>query len=401
MGKVFRNEGISPKHSPGVHDHRVHVRATPTTTTSRRSPKRCSATSRRRCSGARRSQRNGETIDLAKPWRRMTMREAILEGLAWTSPLRHTDALADADRGRAPTGASSAWLVHDWSTRDSSSPHPPPDDGLRPPADPAADASAGRAPERAEWFDADRRRDGVRRRGATKLNDPDAQRARFAEQHAQLRAVDEPAAAGRRIRAGTSVRNPAAGGTISVDRLLMILLGLRHAARGAAVPGAATARPLRASSRRAGGCTSCGLSRTGCPAIKKAVPLTITALVRSRTCAPGWPRGSRVRRRRASYHRFAERQADRRRADDGARPVDHRRRLDDVLAHAELLGLEPEREADELRQVQHRHREVVAADGLLRRAAAAGRGSGGTAGTARRGSRPRRPARRRGGGRPA
>ncbi len=26
MGKVFRNEGISPKHSPGVHDHRVHVR---------------------------------------------------------------------------------------------------------------------------------------------------------------------------------------------------------------------------------------------------------------------------------------------------------------------------------------------------------------------------------------
>ena len=55
------------------------------------------------------------------------------------------------------------------------------------------------------------------------------------------------------------------------------------------------------------------------------------------------------------------------------RPVDHRRRAHDVLVHAELLGLEPEGEADELGQVQHRHPEL-AARRPSRPAAAAGRG---------------------------
>ena len=36
-------------------------------------------------------------------------------------------------------------------------------------------------------------------------------------------------------------------------------------------------------------------------------------------------------------------------------PVDDRRRLDDVAAHAQLLGVEPEREPDELGEVEHRH----------------------------------------------
>src|SRR3712207_8850835 len=38
--------------------------------------------------------------------------------------------------------------------------------------------------------------------------------------------------------------------------------------------------------------------------------------------------------------------------DHRRRPVDHRRRLDDMALHAELLRLEPEGEPDELRQVQ-------------------------------------------------
>ena len=49
------------------------------------------------------------------------------------------------------------------------------------------------------------------------------------------------------------------------------------------------------------------------------------------------------------------------------------RRPDDVLGHPELLRVEPEREADELREVEHRHPEV-APDDLLAPAAAAGRG---------------------------
>src|SRR6476469_4718446 len=38
---------------------------------------------------------------------------------------------------------------------------------------------------------------------------------------------------------------------------------------------------------------------------------------------------------------------------DGARPVDHRGRANDMAAHAEVVRLQSEREADELGQVQH------------------------------------------------
>src|SRR3954449_12040919 len=51
-------------------------------------------------------------------------------------------------------------------------------------------------------------------------------------------------------------------------------------------------------------------------------------------------------------------------AHDRLGPVDDRGRLDDVALHPELLRLETEREAEELRQVQDRHVEL-AADGAL------------------------------------
>ena len=102
------------------------------------------------------------------------------------------------------------------------------------------------------------------------------------------------------------------------------------------------------------------------------------------------PRAGRRRtirlRRSAGHHR--------------GRPVDHRGRADDVLAHPELLGREAEGQPDELGEVEHRQPEL-AADDLRAPAAAGGRGSGGTAGRARPGSRPRRRSRRPGGGRPA
>ena len=82
------------------------------------------------------------------------------------------------------------------------------------------------------------------------------------------------------------------------------------------------------------------------------------------------------------------------------RPVDHRCRPDHVAVQAELLGLEPERETDELGEVQDWHLELPADDALGERAAG-GRGSGGIGGTGSPGSRRRRRPRRRGGGRPA
>src|SRR5438445_5151463 len=78
MGKVFRNEGISPKHSPeftilefmmAYADYNDVATAT----------EDMFAFVARRALGRTEIKRGGETIDLAKPWRRITMREAILD----------------------------------------------------------------------------------------------------------------------------------------------------------------------------------------------------------------------------------------------------------------------------------------------------------------------------------
>src|SRR6476646_5446953 len=50
--------------------------------------------------------------------------------------------------------------------------------------------------------------------------------------------------------------------------------------------------------------------------------------------------------------------------DHGGRPVDHGCRLDHVLAETELLEVEPQRDPDQLREVQDRHAER-APDDLL------------------------------------
>ncbi len=78
MGKVFRNEGISPKHSPeftiiefmfAYADYYDVATAT----------EEMFRDVAQRVLGRTTVQRNGETIDLAKPWRRTTMREEMLE----------------------------------------------------------------------------------------------------------------------------------------------------------------------------------------------------------------------------------------------------------------------------------------------------------------------------------
>src|SRR6476469_6226306 len=78
MGKVFRNEGISPKHSPEftiiefmcAYSDYYDV-ATVTEEMFRDVAQKAL--------GRTVIMRNGEEIDLAKPWRRVTMRELILE----------------------------------------------------------------------------------------------------------------------------------------------------------------------------------------------------------------------------------------------------------------------------------------------------------------------------------
>src|SRR4051794_8711350 len=75
--------------------------------------------------------------------------------------------------------------------------------------------------------------------------------------------------------------------------------------------------------------------------------------------ATAWP-GVRARRRERRGPSSAAVDA----ADDRLGPVDDRGGLDDVALHPELLGLEPEGEAEELRQVEDRHVELTA-DGAL------------------------------------
>src|SRR6185312_5105046 len=77
MGKVFRNEGISPKHSPeftiiefmfAYADYYDVATAT----------EEMFRDVAQKVLGRTTVQRNGETIDLAKPWKRTTMREEML-----------------------------------------------------------------------------------------------------------------------------------------------------------------------------------------------------------------------------------------------------------------------------------------------------------------------------------
>src|SRR6202790_2322789 len=78
MGKVFRNEGISPKHSPeftiiefmfAYADYNDVATAT----------EEMFRDVAQRAIGRTVVKRNGEEIDLATPWRRITMREAIMD----------------------------------------------------------------------------------------------------------------------------------------------------------------------------------------------------------------------------------------------------------------------------------------------------------------------------------
>jgi lysyl-tRNA synthetase class 2 len=78
MGKVFRNEGISPKHSPeftiiefmcAYSDYNDVATVT----------EEMFRDVAQAALGRTTIKRGGEEIDLAKPWRRVTMRELILE----------------------------------------------------------------------------------------------------------------------------------------------------------------------------------------------------------------------------------------------------------------------------------------------------------------------------------
>jgi len=225
MGKVFRNEGISHKHSPeftiiefmcAYSDY--HDVATVTEEMFRDVAQKAL--------GRTVIQRNGEAIDLAKPWRRVTMRELILErfGLDFMESTR--EQLAEVLDEPIDPDATWAEVVAEIYAEKIESTINQPTHVFDFPLEPFPITKRHAVhPELGEHFDAVI--GGIELvSGDTELNDPVDQWQRFVDQR-KRRLIDDADVPhpndeeyARAIEYGYA---PTAGGGMGVDRLVMIL----------------------------------------------------------------------------------------------------------------------------------------------------------------------------------
>jgi lysyl-tRNA synthetase, class II len=229
MGKVFRNEGISPKHSPeftiiefmfAYADYYDVATAT----------EEMFRDVAQRVLGRTTVKRNGETIDLAKPWRRTTMHEEMLEkvGIDFMDSDRAavTKKMQEALEERVHPATTWAELVLAVYSKLIEPTIIQPTHVFDFPLEPfpITKPHAEHA-ELAEHFDAVI--GGIEMvSGDTELNDPVDQWQRFVDQRKRRMADDEDVPHpndeeyARAIEYGYS---PTAGGGMGVDRLIMIL----------------------------------------------------------------------------------------------------------------------------------------------------------------------------------
>jgi lysyl-tRNA synthetase class 2 len=229
MGKAFRNEGISYKHSPeftilefmlAYADYNDVATAT----------EEMFADVAQRVLGRTELLCHGVTIDLAKPWRRITMRELILErtGVDFMGEDRDavTRQLTELLEERVHPATTWAELTHAVYTKLIEPTIIEPTHVFDFPLEPFPITKRHATyPELAEHFDAVI--GGVELvSGDTELNDPLDQWQRFVEQR-QRRTIDDEDLPhpndeeyARAIEHGYS---PTAGGGMGVDRLVMIL----------------------------------------------------------------------------------------------------------------------------------------------------------------------------------
>jgi lysyl-tRNA synthetase class 2 len=225
MGKVFRNEGISPKHSPeftiiefmcAYSDYNDVATVT----------EEMFRDVAQAALGRTTVTRNGEEIDLAKPWKRITMRELILErfGLDFMESTR--EQLAELLDDPLDPDASWADVVADIYTEKIEHTINQPTHVFDFPLEPFPITKRhAEHPELAEHFDAVI--GGIELvSGDTELNDPVDQWQRFVDQRMRRMPNDEEIPHpndeeyARAIEYGYS---PTAGGGMGVDRLVMIL----------------------------------------------------------------------------------------------------------------------------------------------------------------------------------
>jgi lysyl-tRNA synthetase class 2 len=227
LGKCFRNEGISYRHSPeftmlewlmSYSDHKDVAKFTEDIV----------AHVAQRVLGTTVIERGGEQIDLAKPWRNTTMQAEILRvtGVDFLSATR--DELAALLDGRVHPDASWAQVVQAVYSKLVEPTLNQPTLVYDFPLDsfPITKAHAGDA-RLAEHFDAVI--GGIELvSGDSEVNDPVEQYQRFVEQRKERRLDDDDAPHPHDeeyVRALEYGLAPSASGGMGVDRLLMILTG--------------------------------------------------------------------------------------------------------------------------------------------------------------------------------
>lgn len=225
MGKVFRNEGISPKHSPeftiiefmcAYSDYNDVASVT----------EEMFRDVAQKALGRTTIKRNGEEIDLAKPWRRVTMRELISERLGLDFMESTREQLAEALDEPMDPAATWAEVIADIYSEKIESTINQPTHVFDFPLEPFPITKRHAVhPELAEHFDAVI--GGIELvSGDTELNDPVDQWQRFVDQRKRRMIDDEDVPHpndeeyARAIEYGYS---PTAGGGMGVDRLVMIL----------------------------------------------------------------------------------------------------------------------------------------------------------------------------------
>ncbi|MGH2964331.1 MAG: lysine--tRNA ligase [Solirubrobacterales bacterium] len=227
LGKDFRNEGISFKHNPEFTMLEWYEAYADYKDAAERVEQLVSHVAEQ-VLGTTRIERDGVEIDLAPPWRRVTLRDAILERTGLDLVERPSrEELAGAMDGEADPAEGWGKLVDGVLSKLVEPELIQPTFVLDYPVELSPFAKRHRSDEglveRFEPFIA-----GVEIGNAfTELNDPDEQRRRFEQQAEELRRGDEEAQPFDEafVEALEHGMPPTAGVGLGIDRLVMILTG--------------------------------------------------------------------------------------------------------------------------------------------------------------------------------
>jgi lysyl-tRNA synthetase class 2 len=229
LGKDFRNEGVSPKHNPEFTMVEWYEAYADYADAAERLEQLVAHVADR-VLGTTKVRRDGTEIDVAPPWRRVTLREAILERTGLDLAERPSREDLAAAMGSEPDPAEGWGKLVDGVLSKLVEPElAQPTFVLDYPVELSPFAKRHRSEEglveRWEAFVG-----GIEIANAfTELNDPDEQRRRFEQQRSELQRGDEDAQPFDEafLEALEHGMPPTAGVGLGIDRLTMILTGAR------------------------------------------------------------------------------------------------------------------------------------------------------------------------------